>query len=94
MGSGDEVFALAVNPRVDHPGIDWQNHQTKLNFQTKKIGDELLCDEIFLDKTNCLLNINLHEINFLWWVSEPGALVAQWLALLTSDLEGPGSDPG
>jgi hypothetical protein len=24
----------------------------------------------------------------------PGVLVAQWLALLTSDLEGPGSDPG
>jgi hypothetical protein len=23
-----------------------------------------------------------------------GALVAQWLALLTSDLEGPGSNPG
>jgi hypothetical protein len=24
----------------------------------------------------------------------PGALVAQWLALLISDLEGPGSNPG
>jgi hypothetical protein len=31
-------------------------------------------------------------ISYVAWYL--GALVAQWLALLTSDLEGPGSNPG
>jgi hypothetical protein len=62
----------------------------------------MLCKSTFLSAFTVVMGIFFQFVHFvflrllMFFQNEIGlgALVAQWLALLTSDLEGPGSNPG